>query len=484
MFNELDIQIDNKEILTAIKQLKTGRSAGPDKMLNEFFINGKNELIDFIHPLFNKIFDTGFFPKEWSEGFIIPLHKKGNTDDVNNYRGITLLSTLGKLFTRILNNRLDNWAEHYFIYIEAQAGFRQNMGTIDNIFILHGIISHMNNMNKKLYCGFIDFSKAFDYVVRPNLWQKMIRYGIRGKMLSIIQSMYNSIKSRVKLNDMISNDFPCCLGVRQGECLSPLLFSLFLNDIEETMMLNSFSGIEMYMFKLFMLLYADDIILFSETADGLQRGFDILADYCNIWKLKVNVNKTKVMVFRKGGMLPKNLHFYYNNEGIEIVKQFSYLGVVFTPGGSFHEAQASLAGQSRKAIFKMNRLLFKFSDIGPKHRLELFDKLILPILNYGCEIWGFNTALQIERVHLKFCKSVLKVKQSTQNDFIYGELGRRTLITNRLFRIIKYWFKILESRENKYIKLIYDVLRTDIEIRPNLKKMGQSFTGSIMFVRI
>ena len=107
------------------------------------------------------------------------------------------------------------------------------------------------------------------------------------------------------------------------------------------MMLNSFSGIEMYMFKLFMLLYADDIILFSETADGLQRGFDILADYCNIWKLKVNVNKTKVMVFRKGGMLPKNLHFYYNNEGIEIVKQFSYLGVVFTPGGSFHEAQAS-----------------------------------------------------------------------------------------------------------------------------------------------
>ena len=88
---------------------------------------------------------------------------------MENYRGITLLSVLGKLFTRVINNRLGEWAENYFLLIEAQVGFRPGMGTVDNIFVLHGLITHMLNTGKKLYCTFIDFTKAFDYVVRDNL---------------------------------------------------------------------------------------------------------------------------------------------------------------------------------------------------------------------------------------------------------------------------------------------------------------------------
>ena len=86
-----------------------------------------------------------------------------------------MLNTLGKLFTRILNNRLTEWAETYSVYIEAQAGFRSNMGTIDNLFMLHGIMSHNVKQRKQLVCAFIDFNKAFDYVVRDNLWSKLIR---------------------------------------------------------------------------------------------------------------------------------------------------------------------------------------------------------------------------------------------------------------------------------------------------------------------
>ena len=110
----------------------------------------------------------------------MPIHKKGKLDDVNNFRGITLLSTLGKLFTRVLNNRLTTWAEEYYIYIEAQAGFRANMSTADNVFVLHGIINHMLNSNKKLFCAFVDFTKAFDYVIRDIVWYKLIKLGIGG----------------------------------------------------------------------------------------------------------------------------------------------------------------------------------------------------------------------------------------------------------------------------------------------------------------
>ena len=163
-----------------------------------------------------------------------------------------------------------------------------------------------------------------------------------------------------------------------------------------------------------MLLYADDIVIFSDTAEDLQRSLDLLLEYCNRWKLKINVSKTKIMVFRKGSILPRNLIFYYDGTQVEIVKQFKYLGLVFTVSGSFTEAQNTLSGQAQKAIFKLNKYLYKFTFISPKYKLDLFDKLISPILNYASEVWGFSQANSIERVHLQFCKKLLGVKKMTQ----------------------------------------------------------------------
>ena len=154
-------------------------------------------------------------------------------NEVANYRGITLLSTLGKLFTRILNNRLNKWAEEYGIYIEAQAGFRKHMSTVDNVFVLNGLITHSINNNEYLYCCFVDFTKAFDYVERDILWYKLIKIGVRGQMLDIIKSMYNAVKSKVKNNNSVSEAFSCKIGVRQGECISPLLFAMYVNDLEQ-----------------------------------------------------------------------------------------------------------------------------------------------------------------------------------------------------------------------------------------------------------
>lgn len=207
MFNELNVPISESEIAKAIHQLSNGKSAGPDRLLNEFFIYGKPVLTPYLHTLFNTILNQGYFPEAWSVGEVIPLHKKGDKNNVDNYRGITLLSNLGKLFTRILNNRLTTWAETYSVYIEAQSGFREHMCTSDNIFVLHGLITHFLNNNKKLFCSFIDFSKAFDYVVRDILWFKLIQYGIRGKILDVIVSMYKNVKSKVKFDNELSEEF-------------------------------------------------------------------------------------------------------------------------------------------------------------------------------------------------------------------------------------------------------------------------------------
>ena len=144
----------------------------------------------------------------------------------DDYRGITLLSVLGKLFTRLLNNRLDDWAEKYHIYIEAQNGFRRGRGTVDSVFVLSNIIDAFLEKGKKLYTFFVDYSKAFDFVVHDNLWYKLLSLGLRGKIIHILRSMYTCIKTKVFNNHEKSETFECKLGVRQRECLSPFIVCL------------------------------------------------------------------------------------------------------------------------------------------------------------------------------------------------------------------------------------------------------------------
>ena len=107
------------------------------------------------------------------------------------------------------------------------------MSTIDNIFVLNGLITHCINNNEYLYCCFVDFTKAFDCEERDILRYKLIKIGVRGRMLDIIKSIYTSVKSRVKNNNILSESFSCSIGVRQGECLSPFLFAMYVNDLEQ-----------------------------------------------------------------------------------------------------------------------------------------------------------------------------------------------------------------------------------------------------------
>ena len=179
-----------------------------------------------------------------------------------------------------MNNRLNKWAEDYNVYIEAQSGFRKHMSTIDNIFVLNGLITHCINNNEYLYCSFMDFTKAFYYIERDILWYKLIKIGVRGRMLDIIKSIYSTVKSRVKNNNTLSESFSCNIGVRQGECLLPILFAMYVNDLEQELDDKGVNGIDIGMVKLLLLLYADDIVLFAKTAEELQKSLDILEEYC------------------------------------------------------------------------------------------------------------------------------------------------------------------------------------------------------------
>ncbi len=209
----------------------------------------------------------------------------------DNYRKITVMTSLGNVFESILNSRLTYRNVVLDLDDKLQYGFTENARTTDNTFILYSIIQSQNlKTNKTLYVYFVDFTKAFDYIYRSALYYKLIKRGIKGKLLNIIMSMLDKAKCKVKWKLLTVN-----LGVLQGGMLSPKLFTEFLTDLYSY--LSSECGVFMRNLIISYILFADDLILFSETIEGLQKLLDRLFNYCSKRHPILSLTKTKVMVF-------------------------------------------------------------------------------------------------------------------------------------------------------------------------------------------
>ena len=175
------------------------------------------------------VLESGVIPTDWTLGIIKVLYKnKGDINNVNNYRGITLLSCLGKLFTSVINERLHTYLKLENLLGSEQAGFRAKHSTLDHIFALQVLSNFYINSSKQLFCCFVDYSKAFDFVNRTYLWQKLLKTNINGKILNVIRNMYKNVKSQIPLKNVLSDPFPCQVGVRQGENFISITFCNFL----------------------------------------------------------------------------------------------------------------------------------------------------------------------------------------------------------------------------------------------------------------
>ena len=174
--------------------------------------------------------------------------------------------------------------------------------------------------------------------------------------------------------------------------------------------------------KIFILLFADDTVLILYTPHGLQNLIDQLQAYCTKWGITVNTDKTVVMVFKLGNRA-ENIDMYYNGKLLNVVAKFTYLGVTISSNGSFYQAQKSLADQGSRALFSLFAL-FDTVEFDITDKIKLFDSMICPILNYSSEIWGFHKSPDVEKVHIKFLKRVLRLNQNATSIALYGECGR------------------------------------------------------------
>ena len=217
-------------------------------------------------------------------------------------------------------------------------------------------------------------------------------------MLKVIKAMYDNMQLNVAGSDEY---FASQNGLLQGEISSPILFSLFISDIEESLSAQSI-GVKVEDVIIKILMFADDKALVSSTVGGLQEGLDELDRYCQKWGLNLNISKTKIMIFRKGGRLSNKEKWTYRGEEIEVVPSFKYLGCIIGTSGSFSEATKDKVAAARRAMFPLRCLFETNKEIRPSMQVKLFDAMVAPILFFGCEVWGLRKSDIIERFYLEF----------------------------------------------------------------------------------
>ena len=446
-----------KEFEFILKKLKNEKAEGSDSISNEMIKCAPKIIIDLLFGFVNLCLAKSLIPKSWCRELINPIHKEGCKDDPNNYRGICISSALLKIICSLLNQRIKLKCQTRKIIDKNQTGFKEKHRTSDNLLVLKNVVKKYVTIGKgKIYTCFVDFKKAYDTVWHNGLFQKMNENLLDGKVLDLIKDIYKKSKCAVKVNDSITEYFAYSKGVRQGCPLSPILFNIYVNDIFKIMNDNTKSTIFLKENEpINVLMYADDLILLSESKEGLQRQIDKLCEYCKKWKLSINFNKTKSMVFNRGNRLIE-ADFYVNNLLIENVKTMKYLGFTITAKNcSFSKTLEDLSLKANRAIYALNNKI-KISKLPTKLALKVFNTQIKPILLYGCEVWGPYTKhdfqnwdkSKIEMTHVQFIKRVLGCNFHTSNIMTRGEVGSRPLLVDIIKRVISYIQNIKERQDS------------------------------------
>ena len=339
-----------------------------------------------------------------------------------------------------------------------QAGFKSNTRTTDNIFILCPIIDKQRCFSKPLYTCFVDFTKAFDYIDRTALYYKLLNRGIDGNLVSIMKNMFSKAECRVKWDSRISDILKSEFGVLPGGMLSPKLFTEFLQDISASF--DQDQGIAVDTLLMVYLLFADDLVLFSESSEELQKELTALYSYASLWHIIVSIPKTKVLIFNKRYTTVCG-SFHYGDNTIEKADQYKYLGVVHSTKSAnnvLKETFSHLASQAGKAIFALRKQSV-VGKLSPTIAFKVFDCQILPIPEYGSDIWYTGDDVNdLEKIHLKFIKSTLGVRKQAPTPEIYADTGRSPLIIRQHLKAVKYWCRILKLSQSHLVRNAYNIL--------------------------
>ena len=388
------------EVRAAAKTLSNGKACGRDGLPSELLKYGGEAMMESLALLFDKCRSSERTPHNWHLVNIVPIYKKGDKYNRANYRGVSLLSCVYKLYASVLQRRLAAFLREHIV--EEQAGFSPGKGCDDNLCIMTEVMERKVADREPLYAALVDMRAAFDTVWRDGLWYKLQTMGVPHKLMRILKEIYSHGKFRVVANgEEGADEEAVTAGVLQGDVLSPDLFKAFINDLPQFLARAGCTGVNVSdMRKVTLLLFADDILLWGETQTELQLQLDALRDYCCLWQLEVSAPKTKILLSPQAKLESPLL---YDGKELEVVEDATYLGVHFSGQADF---SAMIEATVKKALGRQSAIASILTDrqLPMLLRYTVWTTMVRPILEWGTEVYtppNINVLESVQRAALR-----------------------------------------------------------------------------------
>ena len=362
---------------------------------------------------------------------------------------------IAKVYSSILNSRLQKYLNDNDILVDEQNGFRASRSCIDHIFTLVTILRNRKSLGKPSFVSFIDFKKAFDSVDRNLLLYKLSKIGVVGNIYNAISALYKDPKSRVILNDISTDWFTCPIGVKQGDTLSPTLFAIFINDLAEEIK-ESGIGIDIDDDLIVnVLLYADDIVLLAKSEDDLQSLLNIVNSWCSKWRLEVNLLKTNIMHVRKKQARRVNFDFQFENGSVEYCDKYKYLGVTLNEHLDFEKTTFELCESAGRALGGLITKMIKNGGFPLNVYTKLYESCICSISDYGSEVFGFHEYNSIEKIQSRAIRAFIGVNKTTPIPGMKAEINWMEARSRTQIRMVRMYHRLVNLPETRLTKKIF-----------------------------
>ena len=375
-------------IISGLKKSSQGLGNMPVKL----WIEAKNILSGPLSSIINECFSAGYFPKLLKLATITPIFKSGNELFHTDYRPISILPLLSKIYERAMCNRLIKFIHQHSILVPHQYGFRSGRSTIDAVFkLVEYIYSALEEKNSAITVS-IDLRKAFDTLNHEILLSKLNHYGIRGIPNQLLRSYLSDRMQRVKIGDVYSTWKEVNIGVPQGGIISPLLFLLYINDLSNVS------------HELNCILFADDTTIYQadskldQLCTNISNNLCKISEWCEINRLSFNLSKTFAMIFNNYRYTPES-KINLNNSEIAFESEGRFLGIYIDSKLNFSNHLQNTCLKVSKTVGIFHKLKFFI----PSDVLKiLYYSLVYPHFTYGVALWGDTYKVHLHP--LKFCK--------------------------------------------------------------------------------
>ncbi|KAK4309301.1 hypothetical protein Pmani_019063 [Petrolisthes manimaculis] len=412
---ELDDEITKEELEKAISSMSDGKSPGLDGIPSEIYKHAGEQIKLKLLELFNICLYIGVVPQEFKDTLIVTIYKNGDKTNCGNYRGISLLCTAGKIFSKLLLNRLKTLAER--VLPESQSGFRSNRSTQDMIFCIRQVQEKSAEQDRDLFLVFFDFKKAFDMVRREMLWKVLAILGCPPKFVQIAKSFHQGMFGKVSVSGNISEPFEINNGVKQGDPSAPTYFTLFLAAILKVMNQEIEGGVKIIsrsdgkLFNLARLkaktkvnescvlefLYADDSAMVSDNLEGIQEITTTFSIISKAFGLQINTAKTELIYQPSSRNRNRGVQSVVtiDNVPLKTVSKFKYLGSHLSNDKKIDEEISHRIQSATISFGKLSKRLWYNHDISLTTKLKVFKTAVLSALLYATE------TMTLHRKHIK-----------------------------------------------------------------------------------